>query len=156
MQGAAPPEENAMRAAGSAFMARYPQMPGAAPPQVEKPIRVARLDRGGYFLLVPLRDGLERRGLVQLDAETLAVESIAAVSGDQILSLLSPQEALAMAQAAFPQEHGWREPELGWRPCRESYSSLMPLWVVGHAEGQVYVGQDGRVFAQLSQGKGGG
>jgi len=91
-----------------------------------------------------------------MDADTLAIESVAAVSGREVLQLLPAAEALALAQAAFPQQRRWQPPALGWRPCRESYSSFMPLWVVEHAEGQVYVTQAGQAFAQPSWGRGGG
>ncbi|MCE2971032.1 MAG: hypothetical protein LW847_12600, partial [Burkholderiales bacterium] len=94
-------------------------------------------------------------GIVQLDADTLAVESAAQVLDPTAGALLSPARALEVARSAFPLFTDWQVPLLGWRPCRESFDSFRPLWVVAHTAGQVYVDQSGRAFARLTIGRGG-
>ena len=118
-------------------------------------VRVERLDRPGDYLLVPIQDAAGLRGIVQLDALTLAVQSSAAIRDPAAIFLTTEAEALAAAGAAFPLRRDWGKPFLGWRPCRESFDSLRPLWVVPHHDGQAYVTQSGHVFEALSTGKGG-
>jgi hypothetical protein len=118
-------------------------------------IRVQRLDVSGSYFLVPLRDDSGLRGIVQLDALGQAVESVAVVRDPTSPFLLSAQEALHAAQNALPDVQHWEVPYLGWQPCRESFDSLMPLWVVPHAQGRAFVTQAAKVFVALTAGRGG-
>jgi hypothetical protein len=154
MSGAAA-DDPVARAALAAFAAAYPQRPDAGPLRAGAPVRVARLDRGGCYLLLVLADAQGPRGVVQLDADNLAVESAAQVRDPTAGALLSPERALEVARSAFPLFTDWQVPLLGWRPCRESFDSFRPLWVVAHTAGQVYVDQSGRAFARLTIGRGG-
>lgn len=132
--------------------------PGADPAagvQAGPPVRVRRLDRPGSYLLVPLRDGEGLRGIVRLDGQTLAVEASAAIR-DPSTAFLAPEDAvLAAAQTALPRRTGWRRPVLAWRPCREGFDAMRPLWVVAHDAGEVYVTQGLAVHEALTTGRGG-
>ena len=122
-----------------------------------EPVRVVRLDNSsrGYFL-VPLRDDAGLSGIVQVDARSGAVETSARIADPSAAFLLPPARALAAARAARPTLSGWGSPFLGWRPCKESFDAMQPLWVVPHGDGVVYVDRSGRVFGALSvSGRGG-
>jgi hypothetical protein len=93
--------------------------------------------------------------MVQLAEDGRTVESSAIIRDPTSRLLLHPAAAAAMARAALPAERGWGDPYLGWRPCRESFDSLRPLWVVPHAAGEAFVTQAGTVFETLTSGKGG-
>lgn len=149
-----PPDDEA-RVALEAFRAEYKDLPTQGESRAGAPVRVVRLDRPGAYLLVPIYDGGGLRGVVQLHAQDMTVESMATIRDSASAFLVSPEAALAGAQEALPERRGWGVPFLGWRPCRESWNSLRPLWVVPHAEGQVYLTQDGEVYETLTAGRGG-
>jgi hypothetical protein len=117
--------------------------------------RVARMDRPGAYLLIPIYADRGLCGIVQLDAETLIVESSAAVRDPTTAFLASPAEALAAARAAIPDADYLGQAYLAWRPCRESFDSMRPLWVIPHAGGTAYVTQDLKVYKALTVGRGG-
>jgi hypothetical protein len=120
-------------------------------------MRVVRLDRpeSAYFL-VPIRDEAGLRGIVQLDARTGREETSARIKDPASDFLLSEAAAREAARIARPHARDWQDAHLGWRPSRESFDSMRPLWVARHAEGVVYVDQSGRVFDELGvSGRGG-
>jgi hypothetical protein len=96
------------------------------------------------------------RGIVQLDALGQSIESVAVVRDPESPFLLSAEKALGIARTALPEARGWQAPYLGWQPCHESFDSLMPLWVIPHANGLAFVTQTGKVFVGLTAGLGGG
>jgi hypothetical protein len=119
-------------------------------------VRVARLDRPGIdFFLIPIRDAGGLRGIVQLDAQTGGVEASAVIRDPASPFLVTAEAAEAAAHRALPRARDWREPFLGWRPCRESFDSMRPLWVVPHADGEAFVTQGLAVFEALTSGRGG-
>jgi hypothetical protein len=118
-------------------------------------MQVERLDRPGAYFLIPILDSSGLRGIVQIDADQGTVESSAAIRDPGSRFLLSADAALEAASGALPEATGWRTPYLGWGPCRESFDSLSPLWLVPHAGGIVFVTQAGAVFEALTSGKGG-
>lgn len=154
MTGGAPPDQ-ASRAALLAFLTQHPETAAPGGLAAGPPARVARLDRPGAYLLIPIRDASGLRGIVQLDPSDLALESAATVRDPASPFLLLPVEAAAAAHAAFPAFSGWGQPFLAWRPCRESFSSFQPFWVVPHSGGQLYVSQSRTVHLSLSSGMGG-
>jgi hypothetical protein len=122
-----------------------------------EPVRVVRLDDStrSYFLL-PLRDDTGLCGIVQVNTRTGAVETSGLIADPSATFLLPPARALAAARAARPALSGWGSPFLGWRPCKESFDAMRPLWVVPHGDGVVYVDQGGGVFdAPTVSGRGG-
>jgi hypothetical protein len=119
------------------------------------PARVVRLDRPGAYVLVPVRDTAGLRGIVQLDNASGNVESSAAIRDPSSPFLLDEGTALAAARGARPDRRGWKSPFLGWRACRECPSSLLPLWVVPHSGGEVFVTQSGEVLDAITEGRGG-
>ncbi len=119
------------------------------------PARVLRLDRPGAYLLVPVQNAVGLCGIVQLDNASGEVESSAAIRDPASLFLLHADAVLATVRGARPGHRGWKSPFLGWRPCRECSSSLRPLWVVPHGEGEVFVTQSGEVLDALTEGRGG-
>ena len=143
------------RDAIEAFCTRHAGGERASAFEAGLPVRVERLDWPGAYLLVPVRDGSGLRGIVQFDAVRLSVESTAAIRDPGAAFLTSGDAALAAARAALPGGATWGTPFLGWRPCRESADSMQPLWVIPHRGGHVYVSQSGRVFEELSSGRGG-
>jgi hypothetical protein len=144
------------RAALEAFRARHSEVRDPEGLAAGPAARVARLDRPGvYFFLIPIRDAGGLRGIVQLDAQDGAVESSAAIRDPASLFLVTADAAQAAAQQALPRARDWREPFLGWRPGHESFDSMRPLWVVPHADGEVFVTQALEVFDALTSGRGG-
>lgn len=139
-------------AALDAFRARHGSH--AAVLKARLPVAVLRLDRPGGYVLVGIDDEHGLHGLVALTVDG-AVESSALVRNPATVFLSDPSEARAAAEQAFPDRRGWQVPFLGWRPCRESFDSLRPLWVVPHAEGEVFVTQDLAVSQTLTSGRGG-
>jgi hypothetical protein len=120
-------------------------------------VRVVRLDQTGiWYYLVPIRDGAGLRGIVQVDPLTGGEETSARIRDPASPFLLPEGNAVAAARQARPSERNWGTPYLGWRPSKESFDSLRPLWVVPHDGGIVYVDQGGRVFETLTlTGRGG-
>ena len=147
--------EEALQAAVAAFAAQHHLASAAGQLAAGPAMHVERLDRPGAYLLVPIRTAAGLRGIVQLDEGTLAAELSAAIRNPAASFLATQDDALAAARAALPHQRDWGKPFLGWRPCRESFDSLRPLWVVPHTGGQAYVTQNGEVFEELSAGKGG-
>lgn len=150
-----PSDDQTQRVALEAFRARQAGAPSPGELVAGQPARVERLDRPGAYVLVPVQDAAGLRGIVQLDAQELSVETYAEIRDPASPFLATEAEVLAAARSAFPDKRGWRTPFLGWQPCRESFDSLRPLWVVPHAEGQVYVTQSREVFEALTTGRGG-
>lgn len=147
--------DEASRLALEAFQARHV---GGSPVRGLKsgpPVRVSRLDRDGAYLLVPVRDATGLRGIVGLDARLGTIESTAVIADPSSEFLLPEGTALRLAKRALPARTGWKAPFLGWRPCRESYSSIRPLWVVEHDGGTAFVTQSGVVVEALTFGRGG-
>lgn len=148
-------QEETSRAALEAFRALHPDLSSLSGLEAGAPALVERLDRAGAYLLIPINDAVGLRGIVQLDVQSLTVESSAAIRDPTSVFLVSEAAALAAAQTALPNKHGWRKPFLAWQPCRESFDSMRPLWVVPHSDGQAYVTQSRDVFEVLTTGRGG-
>lgn len=153
-----PPAPDAvLRTALSAVRAQPASGLRAADLHADPAARVRRLHAPGEYLLVPLRDAAGAlRAVVQLDAADLSVESCALPANPGSQFLTSEAQALSTARAALAGKTGWHTPVLAWRPCRESFDSLQPLWLVRHAHGHAYVTQRGEVFEALTvDGRGG-
>jgi hypothetical protein len=150
--------DDASRAGLEKFEARYGEAGVSSTTlRAETPVRVARLDQEGRgYFLVPIRDDAGLRGIVQIDAQTGEEESSARIQDPSSPFLLGDDVALDAARKARPQVRDWGRHYLGWRPCKESFNSLRPLWVVTHGDRAVYVDQTGRVFDELAiSGRGG-
>jgi hypothetical protein len=143
------------QAALDAFRARHPGVDSSRGLNAGSPVSVKRLDRPDSYLLVPIQDAVGLRGIVQMDAGGQSVQSSAAIRDPGAVFLASEDAALAAVKAAFPNRAGWGMPFLAWRPCRESFDSMRPFWVVPHRSGQVYVSQSREVFETLTAGRGG-
>jgi hypothetical protein len=144
----------AAHAALAAFAATLPAEDAAAL-HADAPVRVVRLDQPSAYLLVAVRDNTGLRGIVQLDEQRGTLESVARIRDPSTVFLLAADEALELAKHALPSIHGWGEPYLAWRPCRESPNSLTPLWAIPHSLGTTFVTQSGSVFDVLTHGQGG-
>jgi hypothetical protein len=143
------------RIALKVFQAQHPGVNSSGEFDAGPSVRVDRLDRPAAYLLVPIHDVVGLRGIVQLNMKDLSVESSAVIRDPGTVFLATEAEVLAAVQSALPDRVGWRKPFLAWRPCRESFDSLRPLWVVPHRDGQVYVTQSCDVFEVLTAGRGG-
>lgn len=117
-----------------------------------------RLDPpGSGYYLVPFYAADELKAIVEVDAATCTVAKAGEVRGPRVAFLLNRESALQAVREDSPQIRDLGEPHLGWRPCKESMDSFLPFWVVDHADGRVFVGQDGRVHERLTtEGLGGG
>ena len=142
-------------AALDAFRAQHGESRGASGLTPRTPVRVTRLDRPAAYVLVAIDDERGLRAIVQLSPETGDVESSALIRDRDSPFLVSADTARAAAASALPAKRGWGDPYLAWRPCRESFDSLRPLWVVPHADGQAFVTQSLGVSEVLTTGKGG-
>jgi hypothetical protein len=120
------------------------------------PLLVTRLDtpKGDYYL-VPWQD---KRGIVlvvQVDAWSGVMSGAAVLSTPLPRLVMSPDEA-RQAVAARLSQRVIGEPQLVWRPCRESASPFQPLYQVPVAGGEAFVSVDGAVYRSLTPfGKGG-
>jgi hypothetical protein len=148
-------QDEVSRAALEDFRARHRGQSSPDGLDAGPPARVKRLDRPGGYLLVPIHDAVGLRGIVQLDEQGLSVESSAAIRDPASVFLATDEAVLEAVQTALPNRHGWGTAFLGWRPCRESFDSMRPLWVVPHADGESYVSQSCEVFEVLTVGRGG-
>lgn len=119
------------------------------------PVRVVRRDRDGDYVLVAIDDARGLHGIVALDGSSGAVETSAAIRDPASGFLVGAQAAREAAVRALPGKRGWGEPFLAWRPCRESFDSLRPFWVVPHADGEAFVTQNLTVSETLTSGRGG-
>lgn len=111
---------------------------------------VKYLDRTGEYYLVPLFQGNGLIGIVQLEQNDLMVESCARIKDPESTFIINAEEALMIAGKSFPEIKDFKEPFLGWRPCRESFNSLFPLWVFPHSNGMIYITQTGVATGELS------
>lgn len=129
-----------------------PRLPAVlARAAVRQPVRVERLDRSGAaYYLVPFYEGDDLRAIVEVNASGASVAKAGVVSGDGVTFVLDPEAALAAARGLLPELSNPEEPRLGWRPCRESLDSFLPLWIIDHAGGRVYVDQSGRAHHRLT------
>jgi hypothetical protein len=143
------------RAALEAFRARYGDSRAQGTLTARAPVRVSRLDRPGAYVLVGIEDGRGLQGIVSLSADAGAVESSAFIRDPGSVFLVSGDTARAAAAKALPDKRGWGAPFLAWRPCRQSFDNLRPLWVVPHADGEAFVTQGLSVSETLTSGKGG-
>lgn len=150
--------DDASRAALDAFRARHGKAGASgAALRAGAPARVVRLDQlQRCYFLVPILDASGLRGIVQLDAQTGEEETSAQIKDPSSAFLLPAAAALESARQARPDVRDWAAPYLGWRPCKESFNSLRPLWVVPHGSRASYVDQSGRAFDELTvSGRGG-
>ena len=83
------------------------------------------------------------------------VETSAAIADPRSVFLVTADAARSAAELALPDKRGWGKPFLAWRPCRESFDSLRPLWIVPHADGEAFVTQNLTVSEILTWGRGG-
>ena len=141
LQRAALAELRARHGSGDALTARAP-------------VRVARLDRPQGYVLVAIDDARGLHGIVAL-GEDATVESSAVIRDPSSIFLTGAAAARAAAEKALPARRGWGTPFLAWRPCKESFDSMRPLWVVPHTGGEAYVTQNLTVSETLSVGRGG-
>lgn len=148
-------QEEIANIAIDAFRNRNPQLSSSIGLYAGLLATIERLDSPYSYLLVPIYDASGLRGIVQLNAESLAIDSCAVIRDPDSTFLISDIDALKVAQIAFLNGHGWGKPFLAWKPCRESFDSMRPFWVISHSNGQIYVTQNCDVFEELTSGKGG-
>ena len=123
---------------------------------VGQPLLVRRLDAPDRdYYLVPWQDRQGIAFVVQIDAQSGAMSSLARLPTPLPRIVVTPEEARrAVADQLHRRVVG--EPRLVWRPCRESASPLQPLYHVAVEEGNAFVGVDGAAYPRLTPfGKGG-
>jgi hypothetical protein len=148
-------QEEVSRKAIEAFLKRYPHLSSSIGLYAGPFASIERLDSPDAYLLVPIRDASGLRGIIQLNGKGLAIDSCAEIRDPESTFLIPEKTVLNLVKTSLPNRHGWGKPFLAWKPCRESYDSMRPLWVVPQTEGQVYVTQNCDVFEELTTGKGG-
>lgn len=122
---------------------------------VESAFLVARLDRPERsFYLAPWRDKSGVVLVAQVDAASGALSSVAVLPEPVDDVVISKERARSLVMARRGLVSG--DPQLVWRPCRESTSPLQPLYRVPIEGGAAYVAMDGTVHDRLTPlGKGG-
>lgn len=120
------------------------------------PVFVKYLYQGGGYYLVPLYQQGGLTGIVEVGEASREVRSSAKVKDAGSRFILPEEEAVTIVRNRFHEISDFATPFLGWKPCRESFSSLYPLWVFPHGSGEVYVTQSGEATEVLSLGLGGG
>lgn len=120
------------------------------------PELVIHLETNSAYYLVPVYNDSGLCGIVQISKQNLRPESSALIKDAEAVFLISGEDALEAAKKIFPDRTALTRPFLGWKPCRESYSSMFPFWVIKYREGDVYVTQNRDVFEKLTSGYGGG
>lgn len=105
--------------------------------------------------MVPWHDARGIVFVVQIDGETGAMSSAAVLATPLPRLAPGPDEAGRVVEDRLG-DTVVGEPELVWRPCRESTSPWQPFYRVPLAAGEAFVGVDGSVFRHLtSLGRGG-
>jgi hypothetical protein len=129
--------------------ARRAGQPGA-------PVLVVRLDMPGQgYYLVPWQDERGILLIVQVDARTGALSSLAALSSPLERLVLRGEEARRIVQERT-NARVVGEPRLVWQPCREAANPLQPFSQVFIEGGSVFVSGCGKVHNTLTPfGKGG-
>lgn len=135
-----------------------------------EPVLVARLDRpGDYYYLAPWESNGEVRGSVEIDARFGFFKSFRTqregshrwLHGRE--SMGQVREIVDGRRFELPDEKGRLtvfpgtyciSPALVWKPCRESWSPHLPFHHIVIGGHSLYVRIDGRVFTQLTTGRG--
>jgi hypothetical protein len=146
---------DASRVALEAFQLQYPVPPSTDVFRTGQPALVKRLDRPNAYLLVPIHNDAGLCGIVQLEAQSLSLETVSIIKDPSSMFLATEDAVLVAVQTAFPKRSGWQKPFLAWQPCRESFDSTRPFWVVPYSNGQIFVNQGCQVFETLTAGQGG-
>lgn len=114
----------------------------------ERAAYVARLDRtGAGYYLVWFGAANATTGVAAVDAASGEVLSRARLPGSRALLPVTAEAASRRAGAA-----GAVIPRLVWRPCRASFSMLLPFWQVPIPPRPVYVDQQGHLWTELEAG----
>ncbi|HAW51062.1 MAG TPA: hypothetical protein DCX54_01855 [Flavobacteriales bacterium] len=150
-----PSQNKVSRVALDIFRLQKPTLSPKESLKTGQPALVKRLDRLSNYFLVPIYDNIGLCGIIQLEAQNLSLETLSVIQNSSSMFLATEDSVLGAVQTTFPKLYGWRKPFLAWQPCRESFDSTRPLWVVPHSNGQVYVTQDCQVFETLTAGRGG-
>ncbi len=121
------------------------------------PVYVERLDQPGHgYYLVPWQQPQGIAAIVQIDAHTGTLASVATHSTPQ-RSLVLSHEELRRHIAAQSTLRVRGDPTLVWQPCRETSSPFLPLYRVPTDAGHLFVGMNGVLHHRLTPfGKGGG
>lgn len=121
------------------------------------PVYVARLDQPGHgYYLVPWQQARGIAAIVQIDAQTGTLASVATPAAPQPALVISKEE-LWRQIAAQSSLRVIGDPILVWQPCRETSSPFLPLYRVPTDAGPLFVGMNGVLHQQLTPfGKGGG
>ncbi len=120
------------------------------------PLLVRRLDiPETYYYLVPWEDKTGILLVVQVDAGSGAMSSAAVMPTPLPRLVMTPEEARQVLSAWLGQPI-IAEPQLVWRPSRESASPLQPLYHFQVDNGDAFVGVDGSVYRSLTSFERGG
>jgi hypothetical protein len=115
--------------------------------------RLDQRDRGYYLVPWISKDGIVL--VIEVDGLKGTVAGFSTLPQAQPSLVIKPEEAIAIVSSDLGRK-AIGEPQLVWRPCRESSSPLRPFYEVKTGEGEVYVGMDGHVYINLTPfGKGG-
>lgn len=120
------------------------------------PVLVWRLDAPGQcYYLIPWQDERGILLIVQVDAQSGVMTSVAAPSAPLPRLTLAPKDAQHVASDRLGVDITGK-PRLVWQPCREAPSPFLPLYEVPVNGGHIFVGMDGSVHRSLTLfGKGG-
>ena len=114
------------------------------------PVKVL-LDAGGsetpFYFIVTFQRGTLITARMAIHADTGELREAQGVeqTGSQLRAFVNPLSVALTALGSPPTV----EPDLFWRPCRQSTSMLQPFFVVNSAARKFFVRVDGTVFERL-------
>lgn len=114
------------------------------------PLLIKRLDvskRAYYLVPWVIEEGTVL--IVEVDASNGSMRSATHLPKAVPHLFLSPGEALTLVSRKFPSQK-LGKPHLVWQPCRETTSSLRPLYEIPYEDSILYVGMDGSIFSSLT------
>jgi hypothetical protein len=120
------------------------------------PLFVKRLDEPnrGYYL-VPWISKAGVTLIIEVDAMTGTMSSFFPLPQAMPSLAMNAEQAIAAVSDKLGRQ-ATGEPQLVWRPCRESSSPVRPFYQIKTAEGDVYVNMDGKVYTRLASFEKGG
>jgi hypothetical protein len=130
----------------------------------DAPLLVRRLDQTDqYYYLVTFRVGSDVTARVRISAHTGEFAEAIAIDkkGDVLVRFFAAEDIRASLERSKRSSGGISqrtpvviEPLLAWKPCRESFSSFLPFYIVWVGKRRSYHRVDGKVYDDLTMGAG--
>jgi len=121
-----------------------------------EPTLVERLDRrDSFYYVVTLRTAGRVTARLAIDANTAKLIQAQGIelTSQTLDDYVSPADVVrkrSLAEGVEEPRFVQQVPALGWRPCQESTSWLMPFWLIMIRDRIVYIRVDGQAFTRLT------